>query len=85
LLETYHVRADFATPIFSHDLILNGDDAAIQLLVGIGVALTIFLTGFVAAQQRPVADLVGCESGIRAMTSKERQRERVRGSDGIVH
>ncbi len=48
--EEHHIRPDFAIPIFSQDLNLNGGTAAIQLIVGIGVMLAILLCGVVVAQ-----------------------------------
>jgi hypothetical protein len=49
--ESHHIQPDFATPIFNHDLILNGNGAVVQLLVGIGIALGMLVIGIVIAQR----------------------------------
>jgi len=50
-LETHHTQPDLATPIFSYDLTLNGGTAEVQLMVGIGVALAMLVTGIVVARR----------------------------------
>jgi len=51
-LEKHHIRPDFAIPIFSYDLDLNGGAATIMLLVGIGIALALLFAGIVIARRR---------------------------------
>jgi hypothetical protein len=51
-LATHHIRPDFAIPIFSHDLDLNGGLGTILLLIGLGVALVMLVAGIVIAQRR---------------------------------
>jgi hypothetical protein len=61
LSEMYHTRPDLAAPIFSHDLNLNGGEAAIHLIVGVGIALAMLFMGIVVAQRRPGAEPVRSE------------------------
>ena len=51
-LAMHHIRPDFAIPIFSHDLDLNGGLGTTLLLIGLGVALAMLLAGIVIAQRR---------------------------------
>ena len=61
LSEMYHTRPDLAAPIFSHELNLNGGEAAIHLIVGVGIALAMLFMGIVVAQRRPGAEPVRSE------------------------
>jgi hypothetical protein len=51
-LAMHHIRPDFAIPIFSHDLNLNGGLGTTLLLIGLGVALAMLFAGIVIAQRR---------------------------------
>jgi hypothetical protein len=52
LSETHYIRPDIMTPIFSHELNLNGEAALIQLIVSTVVALAMLFAGMVLAQRR---------------------------------
>jgi len=54
--ETHHIEPDFAIPIFSDDLTLNGGLAAVQLTVAIGIALAVFFAGILVARRRRFSD-----------------------------
>jgi hypothetical protein len=50
--QEHHIEPDFAIPIFSHDLTLNGGSTTVQLMFGVGVALAVLAAGIVVARQR---------------------------------
>ena len=68
-LAMHHIRPDFAIPIFSHDLNLNGGLGTTLLLIGLGVALAMLFAGIVIAQRRSRSALANSDDSQVGATS----------------
>jgi hypothetical protein len=64
LLDPLHLAQDWATPIFTPDLRLNGVPAAVELVAEFTVVLGVFLLGLVmASRAAPAAEPSGVTPG----------------------
>jgi hypothetical protein len=68
-LATHHIRPEFAIPIFSYDLNLNGGLGTTLLLIGLGVALAMLFAGIVIAQRKSRSALSNSDDSQVGVTS----------------